>query len=457
MYKIINSFFSKENRKNRILIQTPNRSSFGNCAEEMYFGLLKAKINNKRALFLYPRMKIFSLQLSVANRELYHLCSPYIANVPFSHWLGGQIISLYTIILWIFDWFRRIKIIRKVGRFFNSDMTEKAQKNFGYVVPTIGRVDIWKQYGENSFSWKAVDNLDWSSQINNYNPPRLSNIKYNSSLQKRIDLGIPLSDWFVCLHVSENDTTTVRNASIENYIKGIKAITKRGGWVVRLGSPSMKSLPIMEKVIDYGHSIHKSPSMDLYLISECEFFIGLASGPTFVAALFDKPQVQVNMTDYTLGLPLKKGSLGIMKHVFSRTQNRFLSIREVLNEPFAVTAFDESISDEYIFVENSDEEIYNLIEEFMNRRNNFNYSENQLAYNEARKEAIRRMINDGEPEWDGIPPHEKYNSQFRIASRVEAKGTLGEKFLAQNLEMDMYESSGFSIDFIKDQKSLIVI
>ena len=74
MYRLVDKAFGKFNKRNRVIIHTPNRRSFGECAKDMYFGLLKAQREDKKILFVYPRPFIFKmLGFSVVNRELFDL------------------------------------------------------------------------------------------------------------------------------------------------------------------------------------------------------------------------------------------------------------------------------------------------------------------------------------------------------------------------------------------------
>ena len=96
--------------------------------------------------------------------------------------------------------------------------------------------------------------LNWDEQYARYRSPRLTESKSRSAERLRVEMGIPLSDWFVALHVREDGDLDYRNSSIGNYPDAIRVITRAGGWVVRLGDASMTPMPDMERVIDYAHS-----------------------------------------------------------------------------------------------------------------------------------------------------------------------------------------------------------
>ncbi len=121
-----------------------------------------------------------------------------------------------------------------------------------------------------------------------------------SQLEK---VGISGQAWFVTLHVREAFGNSVRNAKIESYILAIKEVTKRGGWVIRIGDKSMSKLPTMPNVFDYAHSELKNDRLDVYLFSACKFFMGTVSGPLNAPGLFGVPCIQTNLIPLRHNLP----------------------------------------------------------------------------------------------------------------------------------------------------------
>jgi len=114
------------------------------------------------------------------------------------------------------------------------------------------------------------------------------------------ELGIPEGAWFAALHVRESGYVDgqgymsdahnrYRNADIADFMAAARAIVGAGGWVVRLGDPSMISLPPTPGVIDYAHCEKRNPWMDIYLMAAARFLLGTTSGPSAVAPLFGVP------------------------------------------------------------------------------------------------------------------------------------------------------------------------
>ena len=199
----------------------------------------------------------------------------------------------------------------------------------------------------------------------------------------------------------------------------------------------MPPLPNMDKVIDYAHSSLKSELMDLYLISECKFFIGISSGPYVVSNLLKKPVLSVNMTDWGASMILKKNDLAIPKHVYSLSKRRFFSVKEVLDHPKMVQIYGNTLGD-FELIENSSDEICEAIEEFLNRTSSHEYSDLQSKYNDARRNQLRRCLQKGEPkaEWmpifRGVPKRDLYMESYRMSAAVYLSGTLANSYLEKN-------------------------
>ena len=114
--------------------------------------------------------------------------------------------------------------------------------------------------------------------------------------------GMKPDDWYVCLHTrdashyAEVDGTgqTHRNSPIETYLDAIRAVTDKGGWVIKLGGPNSPRLPSLDRTIDYALSDFRSELMDICLIRNARAFIGTTSGLTNVAISFGVPSALVN-------------------------------------------------------------------------------------------------------------------------------------------------------------------
>lgn len=156
-------------------------------------------------------------------------------------------------------------------------------------------------------------------------------------------LGVPEGAWFVCVHARESgymkeqglSSEMARNADINAYLPAIREITRRGGWVMRLGDASMTPLPKMERVIDYALSDAKSDWMDVYLTASCRFVLGTSSGISLVASMFGVPISAANFFPSGERLHTSR-DVWIPKLVRERASGRLLTFDECLSMPLAL-------------------------------------------------------------------------------------------------------------------------
>lgn len=150
---------------------------------------------------------------------------------------------------------------------------------------------------ESDFAWMDVQK-EWEAQ------GRQPLLKISDEDKERgatamAAFGMPRDDWFVCLHCRENSLhdryPNNRSADINTYLPAVREVIRNGGWVVRIGDPSMSKLEEMKNVIDYAHHPQRCDWLDLYIIAECRFMISTPSGPCAIAAAFGTPQIHTNV------------------------------------------------------------------------------------------------------------------------------------------------------------------
>jgi putative glycosyltransferase (TIGR04372 family) len=153
-------------------------------------------------------------------------------------------------------------------------------------------------------------------------------------------VGVPRDAWFVGLHVREpgyrdfhRELHGVLNANIEDYLPAIDEIVRRGGWVIRMGDPSMSLLPSLPNVFDYCHSAIRSDWMDVFLAANSRFFIGTPSGFCYVPQNYGVPCVLTNWWP-PAQRPWHSGDIFVPKLLRRMGDGRVLSLEESLNEPF---------------------------------------------------------------------------------------------------------------------------
>ena len=164
---IINKLFSYLNMRSPILIQTPAVCAYGNIAEDMYHGLLKARRENKKVLFLFPHNLFWIFRWSKVgiNRELVKIESNY------------RFLAYNNIFGFIGDWFITVvfcffKILEILGR-----KIFKYQLNDDYILPSIGRSGLFYDENRLQFNYEDVKQGCWNEQFSNYLKVQISSKK----------------------------------------------------------------------------------------------------------------------------------------------------------------------------------------------------------------------------------------------------------------------------------------
>lgn len=203
----------------------------------------------------------------------------------------------------------------------------------------------------------------------------LKDVDRQRGWQKLSDFGMPADVWFVCVHCREEgyvsgEGQTYRNADISSYMPAIEAIIDRGGWVIRLGDPSMKKIPKNKYIIDYAHLDDKSDWMDVFLCGACKFFLGSASGLAMVSSAFGVPSAIANQAPVSVVLPFSPFDIGIPKLLYSQKEKRYLKFSEILNSPIGNFRFDSLYKDcDVCVINNTPEIIEALALEMLDRIN----------------------------------------------------------------------------------------
>lgn len=187
-------------------------------------------------------------------------------------------------------------------------------------------------------------------------------------------MGLPKGAWFVGLHARDagfkRESNCVYNghriATIENYFSAIRKITDAGGWVIRMGEPSMPAIPEMPNVIDYARSPHKSDWMDIYLCAAGRFFIGSSAGILLVPQLFGAPVVATNLSP----TPYRQGSRDIFlpKLLWKESENRYCTFAEVFQPPIYESESGVLLQELGLkSIENTPEDLAEAIAEMINK------------------------------------------------------------------------------------------
>jgi len=192
---------------------------------------------------------------------------------------------------------------------------------------------------------------------------------------KLVEMGVPADADLICFHCregsyspSDEEWHSFRNSSIENYLPAVIELTKRGFWCIRMGDPTMRRIPPTERVIDYPHLDARSDWMDIFLCGSCKFFLGSASGLVQVAGVFGTPSGAANQAPFSHALQFGLKDVAIPKLMWSETQERYLTFREIFGSDVANFRFTALFEKQRIRpVENTPEEVRDLALEMLER------------------------------------------------------------------------------------------
>lgn len=226
-----------------------------------------------------------------------------------------------------------------------------------------------------------------------------------------VHMGVPRNAWFVTIHVREpgfKGSERFRDSDIATYIKAIKRVTDRGGWVIRLGDPSMTPLSPQRNVIDYAHSAKKSDWMDVFLCATARFMIATSSGVACVSHAFGVPIV---MTNY---LPTATIYLGSRDLLIPRLLRRldggsFLTFQELMNPPYNFGVSDGMYRNIFRVevIPNTSDEIVNLVQEMLDKL------DGTLIYTQE-DDALQRLFKMASVQWATVLRLPDFNFQYRV-------------------------------------------
>lgn len=325
------------------MVLTPYEETIGNIAEDVRLGLITAAINNDKLLILCRREGLTRRLINKllgnrhrVTRAVTHLRSPHIRQI---HPLTRFVLEKGLDWFWLFL-YPVYRLLRKLsgGTVGNS-----------LRMPTFGRSKLVPRW-TNGFKIK---------------PPTLPKITK------------PFRKNYIVLHVrtpgfygEDKASSDYRSADIGTYLTAIRAITDAGLWVVRIGDRSMPRLPVMKHVIDYPFGSDKSDLMDFHLIQNCEFYMGMDSGPMDVARLFGKPMFLTNVTNWTLAAALDGEYEILFKRFYDKKSGNRMELADVIkvmdNPHMSASAFDPKNCPVDI-VDNTHEEILEATRQMLRR------------------------------------------------------------------------------------------
>jgi len=181
---------------------------------------------------------------------------------------------------------------------------------------------------------------------------------------------------FVTVHVRDTGFYNIssqvnRNGNILDYKAAIDFLIESGYRVVRIGDKSAADIKgLIEEcgpmLFDYAHSDIKSEMIDAFLLSQCAFFIGLASGPASIPSVFNVRSCNVNWFNASTGPWFVEGDLVTIKKFRYKSDNRLVKFPDLFKPPYSMNPSVTMMDAHGVYMEGStEEEILETVKEFL--------------------------------------------------------------------------------------------
>ena len=134
---------------------------------------------------------------------------------------------------------------------------------------------------------------------------------------------------------------------------------------------------LIESLAKVNFKTHKE-LIDLYLIENCKFLIGSASGPYIIASAYNKPMLLVDMAPLGNVFPCAKRGISLPK-LYKNKNNELIKFKEILSKKFSHLRLDVQFSKNNIkLVNNTSNEIFLSTKEMLKKVEKNNFKEDPL-------------------------------------------------------------------------------
>ena len=426
-YKISDYFGDKLN----ILILSPNYRSFGNSIEEIFFGLLHCHDKGKKLLLLKPFNNFFFKKINISNEYLYELEHDLILKPNFiTNFFLSLMMTLMASVGYLDSKARYLiaSVFRLDRKFFsNKELSHNSAQHFGKEL-------LWGFSEEKPYSKKKWERLE-----DEYSPPNLPCTLIQKSNQFIHDNfpDVEGKDW-ITLHVLDNTLTQyARGADISNYYPAIEHLIDRGFTVFRIGDSNMPKCIRLKGLIDLAHIKHEN-FLDLYLVKNASFHIGVGSGPNYLTHLFKKDLLVTNLTEWSTSLPRKKGNFFILKNLYKKSTKEKVTISELFTKGFDYQINTNFYEDrDFLLKDNTSDEILNALKDFLEFIDSENsYSKLQIKFDKAKNDWLKHELIDNNAEIAYSSKKEKDLQRVRSIALSTLQGTMGHTYLKENWEKE---------------------
>jgi putative glycosyltransferase (TIGR04372 family) len=236
----------------------------------------------------------------------------------------------------------------------------------------------------NSSAHKIFSNYQNKFNKNLFNFSKEKIIRYNEYIQKNFKNIFDKK--IITLHTRTNSfysdkNFTSRNSDLNDYLLAIKYLTSRNYCVIIFSDKNLNlNLP---NVFELNTSDTFNKKLQIYLISISYFYINSASGPAFVANLFNTPCVNTNFFPLSQSIGYKLNDITIPKKIYDIAENKVVKYSKIFSSDLCFVASSRALERKNLrTISNDPEEILNGIKEMILilKNKNINSSDLQSYY-----------------------------------------------------------------------------
>jgi putative glycosyltransferase (TIGR04372 family) len=244
-------------------------------------------------------------------------------------------------------------------------------------------------------------------------------------------MGLSTDSKFVCLFVRDDSYLEshlpeknwsyhgYRNSDIQNYSLISEILADQGYFVFRVGAKVNKQLVSLHpRIIDYAFNGMRNDFMDIYLGANCEFCISTGAGWDSVPFIFRRPIVYTSYVPLGYLSTFSNKFIVITKHHMDIQEKRELSFSEIFERGVGYCLNSEEFIKKGVeVIENTPEEIKDVVMEFIDRSNG-------CWNHKIEDEYLQELF------WQKFPIEAKNISGFFLHGKIKSK--FGANFLRTN-------------------------
>lgn len=183
-----------------------------------------------------------------------------------------------------------------------------------------------------------------------------------------------------------------RDMNADNIIPAIRFLIKKGFFVIRMGRIAEKKINYKNKYFfDYPFSKFKNDLLDIYLAEKAFYWFGSNCGLDTLRWIFRKPVAVFNMAPFAL-LPFNYKNIVIIPKKYKKNGKQ-LNLNEIFNHSIAsASTSQEFVKKKIIVIENSNEEILELVKFVINFEKNLKLSKNQKKINQKFSKNFIKLV-----------------------------------------------------------------